>query len=134
MAEMKTKATRTSVATFLKSVPADRREDCQALVAMMQKATGAPPVMWGPSIVGFGSRRLVYDSGRELDWFHVGFSPRKAELTLYGVGLDEAALEKLGRHKTGKGCLYIRRLAEVDTKVLRGMIAASVKGQKSRKA
>jgi hypothetical protein len=132
MAELKTKATKASVATFLKSIETDRRDDCEALVDMMEKATGAKGVLWGPKIVGFGSHRLVYDSGRELDWFEVGFSPRKSELVIYGVAWDAATLKKLGRVKTGKGCLYVKRLADVDAKVLRGMIEASVKGKRAK--
>lgn len=132
MADLKTKATKASVATLLKAVASDRRDDCEALVAMMEKATGKKGVLWGPKIVGFGDRRLVYDSGRELDWFEVGFSPRKSALVLYGVVLDPAALEKLGRHETGKGCLYVKRLADVDATVLRRMIAASVKGKRAK--
>jgi hypothetical protein len=126
VAELKTKATKASVPAFLTSVEAERRDDCEALVEMMEKATGAKGVLWGSRILGFGERRLVYDSGRELDWFEVGFSPRKGELVLYGVTLDAAALQKLGKHKTGKGCLYVKRLADVDANVLRGMIRASV--------
>ena len=113
---------------------ADRRDDCEALVAMMEKATGKKGVLWGPKIVGFGEHRLVYDSGRQLDWFEVGFSPRKSELVLYGVALDPAALKKLGKHKTGKGCLYVKRLADVDATVLHGMIAASVKGKRAKRS
>ena len=126
MAELKTKATNASAAAFLKSVEAERRDDCETLMEMMEKATGAKGVLWGSRILGFGERRLVYGSGRELDWFEVGFSPRKGELVLYGVTLDAAALQKLGKHKTGKGCLYVKRLADVDANVLRGMIRASV--------
>jgi hypothetical protein len=132
MAELKTKATKASLVTLLKSIEASRRDDCEALVAMMEKATGKKAVLWGPKIVGFGESRLVYDSGRELDWFEVGFSPRKSELVLYGVALDPAALKKLGKHKTGKGCLYVKRLADVDATVLRGMIAASVKAKRAK--
>ena len=132
MAELKTKATKASVATLLKTVEADRRNDCETLVAMMEKATGAKGVLWGPKIVGFGSRQIMYDSGRTLDWFEVGFSPRKSELVLYGVGLDPVALKKLGKHKTGKGCLYVKRLADVDAAVLVGMIKASVKGKRAK--
>ena len=132
MAEPKTKATKAGLATLLETVDADRRDDCEALAAMMEKATGKKGVLWGPKIVGFGDHRLVYDSGRELDWFEVGFSPRKSELVLYGVSLDPAALKKLGKYKTGKGCLYVKRLADVDATVLRGMIAASVKGKRAK--
>ena len=87
--------------------------------------------MWGSSIVGFGEQHLVYESGRELDWMLIGFSPRKQNLTLY-VTLDESLLKKLGKFTTGKGCLYIKKLADVDKKVLKEVIAASVKKTKSR--
>ena len=132
MAELKTKATRASLSTLLKTVDADRRADCEELVTMMEKATGKKGVLWGAKIVGFGEHRLVYDSGRELEWFEVGFSPRKSELVLYGVTLDPVALKKLGRHRTGKGCLYVKRLADVDATVLRGMIAASVNKKRAK--
>lgn len=87
---------------------------------MMEKATKSKGKMWGPAIVGFGNKVLKYDSGRELDWFVMGFSPRKANLTLYVSGAVEhqATLKKLGKHKTGKGCLYINKLEEVDLSVL----------------
>lgn len=125
MAELKTKATKASVEGFLKGVKDEaRREDCAALVKMMKKATKAEPKLWGSSIVGFGSVRLKYDSGRELDWFPIGFASRKQDLTLYGLLGDgsEALLEKLGKHSRGKGCLYLKRLADVDGKVLQKLI------------
>ena len=92
---------------------------------MMQEATGEPPVMWGESIVGFGSRHYRYASGREGDWFVVGFSPRARSLTLYltdGVQRHADHLERLGRHRTGKGCLYVTRLDDVDRDVLAAVI------------
>jgi len=125
MAELKTRAKRGGVAAFFASIDASRRADCDTIAKLMEQATGKPAVMWGSSIVGYGDRRLVYPNGRELDWFQIGFSPRKGDLTLYGVALDAAALAKLGRHRTGKGCLYLKSLADVDLGVLRGMIAAS---------
>ena len=130
MAEPKTKATTGSVTDFLAKVDEDRRKDCRTIVKMMQKATGAKPRMWGTSIVGFGDRRLKYDSGRELDWFVIGFSPRKRDLTLYvglGSGHHDAELKSLGKYTTGKGCLYIKRLADVDVKVLQTLVEESVK-------
>jgi Domain of unknown function (DU1801) len=97
---------------------------------MMNKATKAQPKMWGPSIVGFGDYRYKYESGREGDWFRAGFSPRKNALTLYvmsGVPKHAELMSKLGKHKTGKGCLYIKQLAEVDMRVLEQLIERSVK-------
>ncbi len=105
------------------------RDDSQKLAAMMQKATGEKPKMWGDSIVGFGSRTLKYSTGRELDWMKIGFAPRKANLTLYlnmGEGWDEEFMSKLGKYKTGKGCLYFKRLSDVDEKVLEELIKKSV--------
>lgn len=129
MAELKTRKTGASVAAFLSTVadPAMRR-DAKALVALMKAATGARPRMWGPSIVGFGDWHYEYESGREGDWFVMGFSPRKSGLTLYLMpGLRKLAplLEKLGRHKTSAGCLYIRRLADVDPVALRKILRSA---------
>ena len=135
MAELKTKATRASVSAFLETIPdANRRRDCKALVRMMKKATKARPKMWGASIVGFGDVHYKYDSGRELDWFRAGFSPRKDALTLYltsGAGWRNQAdlMAKLGKHKTGKGCLYIKQLSDIDVKVLERLIGRSVKSR-----
>jgi hypothetical protein len=129
-AELKTKKTEVNPSDFLNTIKEEgRRTDCFTVLTMMQRATKADAKMWGGAIVGFGSTVLKYDSGRELDWFICGFSPRKANLTLYLPGLVEnkAMLEKLGKYKTGKGCLYINSLAEVDTKVLKAMIEKSVK-------
>jgi len=135
MAENKTKATKVSVAGFIAALPDEsKRADAKALVKMMQAATGEKPVMWGPSIVGFGTVHYVYDSGREGDMPLVGFSPRKPALVVYGVARTaEAMLGKLGRHTTGKGCLYIKKLSDVDTAVLDKMIKFAAKA-KSKKA
>lgn len=133
MAEPKTRPTHVSVAAFLKkSTDDETHADCLTLVRFMKQATGAAPQMWGPSIVGFGTRRLVYATGREVDWPVIGFSPRRKEITLYGLGTGrrEALIAKLGRCRAGKGCLYIKRLADVDLKVLQALIAASVKDAK----
>jgi hypothetical protein len=132
MAELKTKATQASVDGFLSKQPEARRSDCDALVKMMKKATKAEPKLWGSAIVGFGSTTLKYPSGRELDWFPVGFSPRKQELALYGLLGDgsEALLEKLGKHSCGKGCLYIKRLSDVDAGVLQKLIDRAVKAKR----
>lgn len=135
MAELKTKATRASVSAFLETIPdANRRRDCKALVRMMKKATKARPKMWGASIVGFGDVHYRYASGREIDWFRAGFSPRKDALTLYltsGAGWRNQAdlMAKLGKHKTGKGCLYIKQLSDIDVKVLERLIGRSVKSR-----
>lgn len=132
MSENKTKPTQISVDAFIDAVPdATRREDAKTLAAMMERLTGDKPAMWGPSIIGFGSYRYKYDSGREGESCRIGFSPRKAELVLYVLNADtdqSAELARLGKHKTGKGCLYIKKLADVDMSVLEGL----VKGARDR--
>jgi hypothetical protein len=136
MAEPKTRATGSSVSHFLDKVTdAGRREDCQALVKMMAKATGAEPKMWGASIVGFGSHKVRYASGRELDWPPMSFASRRQDLTLYGLlGADESdeLLGRLGKHTRGKGCLYIKRLADVDTRVLQRLIDRAARKKTKR--
>ena len=131
MAELKTKANTASVEKFIKTVKdAQVRADCLQIIEMMSKASKAEPKMWGTSIVGFGNIHLKYESGRELDWFPIGFSPRKQNLTLYfngGLEPHQELLEKLGKHTVGKGCLYIKSLADVDTKTLQKMIANTIK-------
>ena len=131
MAELKTKRTDSSVKAFLDKVTDEsRRKDCQALVRMMTRAVKAKPKMWGPAIIGFGDYRYKYASGRENDWFLVGFSPRKQDLTLYimaGFDRFDALLATLGKYKTGKSCLYIKRLSDIDLSVLEALIVASVK-------
>ena len=131
MAELKTKANKASVDKFLKGIQDEqKREDCFKIVDIMKKAAKAEPQMWGTSIVGFGSYHYKYASGREGDWFLVGFSPRKQNLTLYIMsGFDEynSLLKKLGKHATGKSCLYIKRLEDVDVKVLKELVTRSVK-------
>jgi len=132
MAEIKTKPTSASVEDFIKSVKDEqKRKDSFVILEMMKKAIGEEPKMWGNSIIGFGNVRLKSPAtGREVDWFRIGFSPRKANISLYITGdvrLHAAALEKLGKHKTGVGCIYINKLADIDMKVLKGMIEASVK-------
>jgi hypothetical protein len=131
MAELKTKPTTESVSTFLNKV-ADktRREDCFAVLEMMRDVTKEEPTMWGSSIVGFGRYRYKYESGREGEWPITGFSPRKGDLTLYIVPGFEIApdlMKRLGKYKTGKSCLYIRKLADVDRKVLKQLTEKSVK-------
>src|SRR5690349_4920310 len=130
MADNKTKPTKLSVAAFIDGLTDQtKRADAKALVKLMQRATGEKPKMWGPSIIGFGSYHYTYDSGREGDMPVVGFSPRKAATVLYiglGAGGSEALLTKLGKHTTGKGCLYIKNLADVDQKVLEALAVKSV--------
>lgn len=127
LAEIKTKPTTVSAEEFIRTIPDEqKRKDSLVLIEMMEKATGEPPVMWGGSIIGFGNMR--YESpktGRQVDWFLVGFSPRKANLTLYiGAGSEAHvdALKILGKHKVSGGCLHINKLADVDLNVLQGMI------------
>lgn len=130
MAENKTKPTKLSVAAFIDALPdATKRADAKTLVKLMQSATGEKPRMWGPSIVGFGSCHYSYESGRKGDMPRLAFSPRKAAIVFYnltGFNGAAAALEKLGKHTTGKGCLYIKNLADVDQKVLEIMADKSV--------
>ena len=130
--EIKTKQTNASVEAFLNRLEDSRqRDDSQKIIAMMKRITGDEPKMWGPAIIGFGNR--VYTSpatGREVDWMKLGFSPRKGNLSLYvlnGAPKQAELLEKLGKHKTGKGCLYVKRLADVDEKVLEKVISAACK-------
>jgi hypothetical protein len=131
MAELKTKRTAASVDAFLKRIPEEtRRQDCRTVLHLMQQATKAEPKMWGTSMVGFGSYHYTYPSGREGDWFLTGFAPRKQDLTLYimsGFDRHQPLMANLGKHKTGKSCLYIKRLADVDLGVLKGLITESVK-------
>jgi hypothetical protein len=131
MAELKTKENDASVEEFLNKVSDESvRADCLKIVDLMSKATKSEPKMWGDSIVGFGKRTVKYSTGRELEWLIVGFSPRKQNLTLYlntGEGWNQDLLSKLGKHKTGLGCLYIKKLSDVDGKVLEKLIKVSVK-------
>jgi hypothetical protein len=128
--KLKTQASKASVAAFLDGIADEqRRKDAFTVLALMKKVTKAEPKMWGPAIVGFGDRRLRYPNGRVLDWFRAGFSPRKAALTLYLMGGLEpqgVLLKTLGKHKTGKGCLYIRNLNEIDMPTLTALIRSSV--------
>lgn len=131
MAELKTKPTHANVTKFLNSV-ADktRREDCFAVLEMMRDVTKEEPTMWGSSIVGFGRYRYKYESGGEGEWPITGFSPRKGDLTLYimpGFEIAPDLMERLGKYKTGKSCLYIKKLADVDRKVLKQLIQKSVR-------
>src|SRR6476660_6264072 len=124
MAELKTQVTKASVDKFLQGIRDEKkREDCYQILKIMKRATKSEPKMWGPSIIGFGDYHYKYASGRENDWFMMGFSPRVQNITLYAMGgFDIELLKKLGRHKTGKGCLYINKLSDVDTRVLKKII------------
>jgi hypothetical protein len=128
---MKTKPTGDSVADFLNKIPdAERREDCFTIAKLMEEVTGHKPKMWGPSIVGFGSYHYKYDSGREGDWMVTGFSPRKKDLTLYimmGFEKHQDLMKQLGKHSTGKSCLYIKRLSDIHMPTLKKLIKTSVK-------
>ena len=128
-AKLKTKKTDESVEAFLAGIAdPQQREDSRELVTIMSRLSGDKPKMWGSAIIGFGSTVLKYDSGRELDWMKVGFSPRKDSLTLYGLAISTSdLLSVLGKHKTGKGCLYIKRLFDIDLKVLEQMITTALK-------
>lgn len=132
LAEIKTKPTAASVEDFINKIDDEqKRKDSFTLLELMKKITGEEPVLWSSSIIGFGNKRYKSAAtGREVDWLRIGFSPRKANLSLYiSVGIKEHAdaLEKLGKHKTGVGCLYINKLADVDMKVLEAMINESAR-------
>lgn len=133
MAEIKTKPTKESVTKFLKTIePQEKQKDCLTLLKLFKDITGEKPVMWGESIVGFGSFRNKTQNA-EYDWFHVGFSPRKQNLTLYILEWkkeDPKLLAKLGKYKRGGGCLYINRLSDVDQKVLASLIKMSYNNRK----
>jgi hypothetical protein len=138
MYEAKTKPTALSVDRYLADIADDaRRQDCEALVAMMQRVTGCPPVMWGTSIVGFDRYHYRYASGHEGDACVVGFSSRKGDISVYLMAGDDdgergALLARLGRHKMGKACLYLRRLADVDQAVLEALVTRSVAETRAR--
>lgn len=131
MAELKTKVNKASVENFLKKVTdVKKREDCFIIFEMMKKITKEEPKMWGPSIVGFGKYHYKYESGREGDFFISGFSPRKQNLTIYimpGFGRYEELLEKLGKYKNSISCLYIKKLEDVDLKILEKLVLESFK-------
>lgn len=127
--QLKTKATDVQVATFLDAVPdARRRQDAGVVVELMADVTGEAPAMWGPTIVGYGRYRYTYDSGHSGEMRRLGFSPRKANLVLYlasGFARRDEVLTRLGKHKTGQGCLYLNRLADVDIGVLNDLVSRS---------
>ena len=129
LAEIKTKPTSISVDSFIDSIADEqKRKDSRTILKMMEKAMKEKPKMWGSSMIGFGDKRYKSPAtGREVDWFKIGFSPRKANLSLHLIDLNRHAdaLKKLGKYKTGVGCLYINKLEDVDVKVLEKMITAS---------
>ena len=135
LVEIKTKPTAASVADFINNIKDEqKRKDSFVLLEMMKKASGEEPVLWSSSLIGFGNKRYKSpNTGREVDWLLIGFSPRKANLSLYlmvNIKEQAAALKKLGKHKTGVGCLYINKLEDIDIKVLKGMIDAALKTSK----
>jgi len=129
VAELKTQRTGKSVRAFVDSITSDvTRRDCRTLLRLMQQASGTTPRMWGPNIVGFGSYHYKYPSGREGDWFRLGFSPRKQNLTLYlmgGLHTHQSLLAHLGKFKTGKACLYLKTLDDINLDVLTTLIRAA---------
>lgn len=133
-AEIKTKETELSIKDFINAIENEqKRKDSTVVLKMMEKATGNKPKIWGSSLIGFGN--LVYKSpatGREVEWFKIGFSPRKANLTIYLAGSLQQhaeAFKKLGKYKTGKGCLYINKLEDIDMKVLEKIIGTALKNK-----
>lgn len=130
MAELKTKVNEASVEKFLSNIPDEKkRKDAFEVLELMQDITKQPPKMWGANIVGFGSYKYKYESGREGEWFLAGFSPRKQNLTLYiiaGFENYDELMEQLGKYKTGKSCLYINKLEDIKLPVLKKLIKASV--------
>jgi hypothetical protein len=138
MAENKTKPTKNSVMAFLNKIKDKQvRDDCFAILEMMQKVSNYEPVMWGSAIVGFGTYHYVYESGREGDMILIGFSPRKQNISIYlmgGLSKVEDELSKLGKHKTGRGCLYIKSLSDVNVQVLKKIFAKAFKEAQRKKA
>jgi len=130
MSELKTKKNNKNVNDFINAVDhAGKRSDSFELLEIMKQISGEQPKMWGASIIGFGNLHYKYASGREGDWFKIGFSPRKAKISLYLMGCDiskgQEFLNRLGKHKTGKGCLYINKLADIEVGVLKELIIES---------
>lgn len=130
MAELKTQPNDESVEAFVTAIDDERRRhDCQTILDLMREVTGEEPRLWGENIVGFGDYHYKYASGREGDWFKIGFAPRKRNLTIYlnyGFGEDPELMERLGKHKTGAACLYVNKLQDVDLEVLREVIRRSL--------
>lgn len=138
MAENKTKSTKASATAFLNKIKDQQlRDDCFEIVAIMQKISNCEPVMWGSAIIGFGTFHYVSKSGREGDWMLIGFSPRKQNISLYlmgGLNMVKDELSKLGKHKAGGGCLYIKSLSDVNGTVLKKVLAKAFREAKRRKA
>ena len=138
MSDLKTTKTKASVTAFLNAIEDDqKRKDAKAVAKIMREVTGARAAMWGDAIVGYGSFRYEYASGRSGEWFLAGFSPRKTNLTVYvTAGFKEYGplLKKLGKHKASKACLYVKRLDDIDTDVLRQLIEASVAHKRATEA
>lgn len=137
MADNRTQSTAADVEAFLSGIAdASRQADCRELTALMRQITGEIPVMWGASMVGFGRYHYQYESGRSGEWFLLGFSPRKSDLTLYVMsGFENAAdlMAALGKYKTGKSCLYIKKLADIDPLALKSLLAWSVAGMEGQR-
>ena len=131
----KTRLTEEGVAAYLARIESpDRRRDCEALTDLMSQASGEQPKMWGAAIVGFGVRRYRYDSGREGETCRVGFSSRKGDISLYGLSTAtgaEGLRAKLGKHKEGKGCLYVTKLSDIEPKVLAQLVASAARAERS---
>jgi len=127
--ELKTKVNEASVDAFIAQAGAGREDECETIIRIMQRVTGEPPKMWGPSIIGFGKYHYKYDSGHEGDMCVTGFSPRKGNLSIYVLAdypEQDALLERLGKFKAGKACLYVKTLKDIDVIVLEEMVKASV--------
>lgn len=137
MTELKTKLNETSVRAFLAKIEDDEKKaDCEKLSALMEELMGVPPKMWGNSMVGFGRYQYQYESGRSGEWFVVGFAPRKNDLTIYimpGFSHFADLLAQLGKHKTGKSCLYIKKLSLIDMNVLRQLLQQAILLMKSKR-
>ncbi len=132
LAKVKTTENELSVEEFINGVADEqKRKDSFVLLSLMEKASKKKPKMWGNSLIGFGKKRIISASGREVEWFDIGFSPRKANFSIYLMNLEvhADALSKLGKHKTGMGCLYVNKLADVDMKVLEAMIKETLKSK-----
>ncbi|HYC02406.1 MAG TPA: DUF1801 domain-containing protein [Azospirillaceae bacterium] len=136
MVTRKTEPEPVDVAAFLDAVePAQRREDARTVCALMERLSGQPPVLWSGGMIGFGRYAYRYESGHAGEWFRTGFGPRKAALTLYVMGgfdAHEALLARLGKHSTGKSCLYVKRLQDIDPAVLEELVAASLAHMRAR--
>lgn len=128
MNKVKTIETTENVSNFVRNLEKERLEDCLAIIGIMEKQTGFPPKMWGPGIIGFGSYHYIYETGRQGDAPLVAFSPRKSEFALYIAQFEgrDAFMKKLGKHRAGKGCIYVKQIHDIDTDVLKKLIEGSV--------